>query len=226
MSGHIRTVDLRKDYIMGEDVVVHALARVDLGVEEGEFLAVMGPSGAGKSTLMHILGLLDTPTAGTVFVGGRDVARLTPVEQADFRLRHLGFVFQSFNLLAELSALENVMLPGLALRHAPRPAVEARARDVLSAVGLPADQLDLAPAELSGGDQQRTAIARALLNEPDLILADEPTANVDSGTAIELLDLLRRLTREGRRTVVMVTHEEEWGARADRIVRLVDGRLA
>jgi putative ABC transport system ATP-binding protein len=216
--------DVHKTYLLSGKSPVPALNGVDLEIAAGEFVAIMGPSGAGKSTLMHILALLDTPTTGRIEVSGHDVSRFSQPEQADFRLKNIGFIFQFFNLFAELSVLENVMLPRLILGHGPRESGKW-ARELLAAAGSKQDHFHLRPAELSGGDQQRAAIARALVNEPILILADEPTASMDSQTAHNLLDLFRQLNREKGQTIVMVTHEEEWGAKADRIIRLLDGRI-
>jgi len=224
MTSAIVAEDVHKTYPMLGKIPVPALNGINLEICAGEFVAIMGPSGAGKSTLMHILALLDTPTAGRVVIKGRDVSRLSQQEQADFRLKNIGFVFQFFNLFDELSALENVVLPRLILGHGPRES-ERQARELLAAVGFNPDYFRLNPAELSGGDQQRAAIARALINEPTLILADEPTASMDSQTAHNLLDLFRQLKRERGQTIVMVTHEEEWAAKADRIINLLDGRI-
>lgn len=224
MTSAIVAEDVHKTYPMLGKIPVPALNGINLEICAGEFVAIMGPSGAGKSTLMHILALLDTPTAGRVVIKGRDVSRLSQQEQADFRLKNIGFVFQFFNLFDDLSALENVVLPRLILGHGPRES-EQRARELLAAVGFNLDYFRLNPAELSGGDQQRAAIARALINEPALILADEPTASMDSQTAHNLLDLFRQLNRERGQTIVMVTHEEEWAAKADRIINLLDGRI-
>ncbi len=224
MPSAIVAEDVHKTYLMSGKIPVPALSGINLEIRAGEFVAIMGPSGAGKSTLMHILALLDTPTAGRIIIKGRDVSRLSQQEQADFRLKNIGFVFQFFNLFDDLSALENVVLPRLILGHGPRES-EQRARELLAAVGFNPDYFRLNPAELSGGDQQRAAIARALINEPALILADEPTASMDSQTAHNLLDLFRQLNRERGQTTVMVTHEEEWAAKADRIINLLDGRI-
>lgn len=224
MTSAIVAEDVHKTYLMSGKIPVPVLNGINLEICAGEFVAIMGPSGAGKSTLMHILALLDTPTAGRVVIKGRDVSRLSQQEQADFRLKNIGFVFQFFNLFDELSALENVLLPRLIFGHGPRES-ERQARELLAAVGFNPDYFRLNPAELSGGDQQRAAIARALINEPTLILADEPTASMDSQTARSLLDLFRQLNRERGQTIVMVTHEEEWGAKADRIINLLDGRI-
>ncbi|MDQ3918747.1 MAG: ABC transporter ATP-binding protein [Acidobacteriota bacterium] len=205
------------------DVEVHALRGVSLTISEGEFVAIMGTSGSGKSTTMNIIGCLDRPTRGTYMLDGQDVSALTKDERADIRNRKLGFVFQGFNLLSRTSALENVELPMLysgvdtAERH--RRAVEA-----LHSVGL-AGREQNHPNQLSGGQQQRVAIARALVNDPALILADEPTGNLDSRTSIEVMEIFQRLNRERRITLVLVTHEPDIAEYADRVVVFKDGRI-
>ncbi len=217
----IRLEDVARTYVMG-DVEVRALQGVTLTIEEGEFVAVMGASGSGKSTLMNLLGCLDRPTRGRYLLEGQDVARLSNDALAAIRNRTLGFVFQSFNLLARTSALENVELP---LLYAGLPSAErhARAKEALARVGL-AQRADHLPNQLSGGQQQRVAIARALVNRPRVLLADEPTGNLDSRTSVEVMALLQELGRAGI-TVVLVTHEHDIAEYAARVLVMLDGRV-
>ena len=215
-----------KVYQMGE-IQVHALRGVSLGIDQGEWVAIMGPSGSGKSTLMHIIGCLDTPTSGEYRLGGVDVSGMGESQLAAIRNRRIGFVFQTFNLLARTSALKQVMLPMQYSRDGARIPLaerERRAREALEMVGL-GDRMDHQPTELSGGQQQRVAIARALVNDPPIIMADEPTGNLDSKSGAEVLEILHRLHEERDITVVMVTHDEEIGRQAERIVRLYDGSV-
>ena len=217
----INLESVTKDYRMG-DVVVRALRGVSLQVNEGEFLAVMGASGSGKSTLMNILGCLDRPTTGKYFLGGREVSNLTRNDLARLRNRTLGFVFQSFNLLPRTSALENVELP-LIYSGASRHERHRRAGRALERVGL-GDRADHHPNQLSGGQQQRVAIARALVGDPKIILADEPTGNLDSRTSVEVMALFQELGRQGI-TVILVTHEADIARYASRVVMVRDGLI-
>ncbi len=213
--------DLTKTYEMGTERI-HALRDITLALDVDEYVAVMGPSGSGKSTLMNILGCLDRPTEGSYQLEGREVANLTDDELAHVRSRQIGFVFQTFNLLPRADAYHNVELP---LIYAGMPVTERRERTLqaLAEVGLE-DRVRHKPAELSGGQRQRVAIARALVNSPSILLADEPTGNLDTKTSEEIMDLFERLDGKGR-TLVIVTHEEEIGRRARRIIRLRDGRV-
>jgi putative ABC transport system ATP-binding protein len=201
-------------------VEVQALRGVDLRISEGEYVAIMGPSGSGKSTLMHIIGLLDSPTDGTYQLGADEVSRLGDVELAGIRNRRVGFVFQAFFLLPKLTALRNVALP-LIYRGVPARERLRRAQVALESVGL-RDRTDHLPTELSGGQKQRVAVARALVQEPDILLADEPTGNLDSQSTLEVLELFDNLSRAGK-TIIMVTHEPDVAEHAHRIVRLRDG---
>jgi putative ABC transport system ATP-binding protein len=213
--------DLQKVYKVGEEEV-HALAGVSLDIAEGEYLAVMGPSGSGKSTLMNILGCLDTPSGGSYQLKGREIALLTDDQLADIRNKEIGFVFQTFNLLPRSDALHNVELPLIYAGLGPKERKE-RAAEALSIVGL-SDRMKHRPNELSGGQRQRVAIARALVNRPSIILADEPTGNLDTKTGIEILAAFQAIHQQGK-TVIMVTHEEDVAAHAHRVVRLRDGRI-
>jgi putative ABC transport system ATP-binding protein len=214
--------DVERHYGVSEGVVVRALDGVSLRIQRGEFVAIMGSSGSGKSTLMNILGCLDVPTAGRYELDGVDVRDIRDDDLADLRNSKIGFVFQSFNLVPRTSALANVALP---LSYAGIGRAERRRRAVaaLEAVGL-ADRADHEPSELSGGQQQRAAVARAIVTNPSLILADEPTGNLDSRSTSDVLDIFERLHGDGR-TVVLITHEPDVAARAQRIVRLADGRV-
>ncbi|MCB8945600.1 MAG: ABC transporter ATP-binding protein [Ardenticatenaceae bacterium] len=220
----IQTQNLRKLYGMGE-IQVAALAGVDIEIKAGEFVAVMGPSGSGKSTLMNILGCLDRPSAGHYFLDGEDVSQLDKIQLAAIRNRQIGFIFQSFNLLARTSALRNVMLPLVYQRpnHISTAEREEKAMAALAAVGL-ADRAQHEPMEMSGGQRQRVAIARALVNDPVLIMADEPTGNLDTKTGDEIMGLLHELHGRGR-TIVMVTHEQYIAEQTQRTITLVDGKV-
>ena len=218
----IEVQDVERVYRLGEDVEVRALAGVSLRIARGEFVAVMGSSGSGKSTLMHILGCLDAPTAGRYLLDGVDVRDIAEDDLADLRNRKIGFVFQSFNLVARTTALANVELP-LAYAGLERRERRARAIAALAAVGME-DRAHHLPSELSGGQQQRAAVARAIVTDPAIVLADEPTGNLDSRSTEEILAVFARLNAEGR-TVVLITHEGDVAARARRVVRLGDGRV-
>ncbi|NLX36483.1 MAG: ABC transporter ATP-binding protein [Chloroflexi bacterium] len=218
----IEITGLTKVYQVGE-VEVHALGGIDLCIQRGEFVAIMGPSGSGKSTLMNIIGCLDHPTAGSYRLDGQDVSALDRIALARIRNRRIGFVFQSFNLLSRTSALKNVMLPMIYDPHNRLPRGErlAQAAAALEAVGL-GDRMAHVPAELSGGQRQRVAIARALINDPVIVLADEPTGNLDTHSGQEIMAILDELNARGR-TIVMVTHEAEIAAHAHRTIHLRDG---
>ncbi len=218
----IQLDQIHKTYTMG-DVQVHALRGVSLTINQGEFIAIMGASGSGKSTTMNIIGCLDRPTRGTYILDGQDVSQLSKDERADIRNRKLGFVFQGFNLLSRTSALENVELPML---YASLDAEErhGRAMAALASVGLAGRELNH-PNQLSGGQQQRVAIARSLVNQPALILADEPTGNLDSRTSIEVMEIFQRLNRDQGITLVLVTHEPDIAEYADRVIVFKDGRI-
>ena len=214
--------DLTKTYQVG-DIEVRALRGASLEVRHGEFVCVTGPSGSGKSTFMHIIGCLDRPTSGQYFLDGKDVSKLSKDELAAVRNKKIGFVFQTFNLLARTTALQNVELP---LVYARIPRLERRelAEEALSAVGL-GDRMNHQPNELSGGQRQRVAIARALVNKPSLLLADEPTGNLDSQTGREILDLFRDLHSRGN-SIIMVTHEDDVAKEAKRVIHIRDGKIA
>ncbi len=217
----IRVDGLTKDYVLGDNVV-HALAGVSMTIEAGEFVAVMGPSGSGKSTFMNMIGCLDRPTSGSYWIAGEDAARMNADDLAAVRNRRIGFVFQQFNLLARTSALENVELP-LMYANVPMQERHARALAKLKLVGL-GERSGHQPNQLSGGQQQRVAIARALVNDPALILADEPTGALDSRTSVEIMALLQQLNGDGM-TIVLVTHEQDVAAFASRRVMFRDGRI-
>ena len=219
MNPILSVKELKKTYIMGT-TQVHALQSVSLDINKNEYVALMGPSGSGKSTLMNLLGCLDTPTSGEYLLNGTSVSTMTDSELAEIRNKEIGFVFQTFNLLPRLSALENVALP-LVYGGVSKAKRLERAQEVLEAVGL-GDRVDHKPNELSGGQRQRVAIARALINNPSIILADEPTGNLDSKTSAEIMQILGSLHRQGN-TIILVTHEPDIAEYAHRVVRLRDG---
>jgi putative ABC transport system ATP-binding protein len=221
MSTIIETHDISKVYRMGSETI-HALKSVSIKIERGEYVAFMGPSGSGKSTLMNIIGCLDTPTGGQYVLNGNDVSNMTDNELAEVRNKEIGFVFQTFNLLPRQTSLENVALP-LIYAGYNKSAREERAQQVLESVGL-GNRSKHKPNELSGGQRQRVAIARALVNNPSIILADEPTGNLDTKTSYEIMELFENLHTKGN-TIIMVTHEEDIAKYAHRIVRLRDGLI-
>jgi len=218
----IKIVDLYKSFPMGGRELT-VLKGIHLDIARGEILAIVGASGAGKSTLLHIIGTLDRPTSGTVLFEEQDLFRLSDQEQAEFRNRRIGFVFQFHHLLPEFTALENAYLPAL-IQKRPAAQVRADATALLKDVGL-GDRLDHKPGELSGGEQQRVAVARALMQRPDLVLSDEPTGNLDTHTGEALFALMRELNRARGTTFVIVTHNEKLSAQADRIIHMEDGRI-
>jgi ABC-type lipoprotein export system ATPase subunit len=214
---------LHKTYMLGQRSL-EVLRGVDVELQRGEFLALRGASGAGKSTLLHLLGGLDAPNQGEILLAGRNLAKLGRRELARVRSKEVGFIFQAYYLLPELDALENVCLPARMART-PASEAEARGRELLARVGL-GERLEHKPYELSGGEQQRVAIARAMINQPDLILADEPTGNLDSHTGEEIIELLCALRDEKQTTLIMATHDARLAARAPKVVELVDGQIA
>ena len=218
----IETQDLKKRYRMG-DVDVSALNGVDLRVETGEFMSIMGPSGSGKTTLLNLIGALDRPTEGKVRIKGTDISGLNDDELAELRNREIGFVFQFFNLVARMSALKNVEMP-MAFAGVSPDERKRRATELLESVGL-GDRIDHRPTELSGGEQQRVAIARALVNNPSVVLCDEPTGNVDSKTGKEVVEILRKLNRQQQQTFVIVTHDPLVAESVDRIAHMQDGMI-
>jgi putative ABC transport system ATP-binding protein len=217
-----RVVDLVKNYYM-ESVVVRALRGVTLEFEAGDFVALMGPSGSGKSTLLNLLGCLDRPTDGQYFLGDNDVSEMDDDDLSDVRSRYIGFIFQSYNLLAQYTVVENIEIPLLYQGCKMDEATRQRCIDLAGLVGL-GDRLDHRPTQLSGGQQQRVAIARSLVNDPHVILADEPTGNLDTKTSDEIMQLLSQLNRAGK-TIIMVTHENDIAAWARRVVRMRDGHV-
>lgn len=220
-SSVIQAIDVKKEYVMGTQTV-HALSGVSFEIMKNEYVAIMGPSGSGKSTMMNVIGCLDTPSSGSYILNGTNVNTLTDNELAAIRNKEIGFVFQTFNLLPRSTALANVELPLIyaGMKHSER---RKRAIDVLERVGL-ADRMNHKPNELSGGQRQRVAVARALVNNPSILLADEPTGNLDSKTGIEIMQLFEELHAQGN-TIILVTHEEDIAMNAHRIIRLRDGLL-
>ncbi len=217
----IRLEKISRHYLVGTEIV-KALQEIDISINKNEFVAMMGPSGSGKSTLMNVLGCLDTPTSGHYYLNGLDVSKMTDNELAEVRNKEIGFIFQTFNLLPRSTALENVMLPLIYAGVSKHERIR-RAEQALASVQL-ADRMHHKPNELSGGQRQRVAVARALVNKPSLILADEPTGNLDSKTSVEIIGLLEEIHRLGN-TIVLVTHEEDIAEHAHRIIRLRDGKV-
>ena len=215
----IKITNIKRDFILGNEIV-YVLKGIDLEINKGEYVALMGPSGSGKSTLMNLLGCLDTPTSGTYILNGKDVSQMHDDELAEIRNKEIGFVFQTFNLLPRTTALANVALPMIYAGYS-KSERNTRATEVLAQVNL-ADRMDHQPNQLSGGQRQRVAIARALVNKPSIILADEPTGNLDSKTSVEIMKLFGDIHESGN-TVILVTHEEEIAAYAHRVIRLRDG---
>ena len=220
MSGNVIEIrNIIRDFKLGQEIV-HVLKGIDLDIKRGEYVAIMGPSGSGKSTLMNLLGCLDTPTAGSYNLNGNDVSQMSDDDLAEIRNKEIGFVFQTFNLLPRTTALDNVALP-MIYAGANKKDRNMRATEVLTDVGL-ADRMDHKPNQLSGGQRQRVAVGRALVNKPSIILADEPTGNLDSKTGTEIMALFDQIHASGN-TVIMVTHEEDIAAHAKRVIRLRDG---
>lgn len=215
----IEIKDIKRDFPLGGETI-HVLKGVNLTINKGEYVALMGPSGSGKSTFMNVLGCLDTPTSGSYVLNGKDVSKMTDNELAEIRNKEIGFVFQTFNLLPRTTALDNVALPMVYAGY-KKPERVARASKVLTQVGL-SDRMDHQPNQLSGGQRQRVAVARALVNSPSIILADEPTGNLDSKTSVEIMGLFGDIHANGN-TVILVTHEEDIAAYAHRVIRLRDG---
>jgi lipoprotein-releasing system ATP-binding protein len=218
----IKVTDLHKSFSMGSHELP-VIKGIDLEIQRGELIAIVGASGAGKSTLLHIIGTLDRPTSGTVTFDGQDLFQLSDTQQAEFRNRRVGFVFQFHHLLPEFTALENACMPALVQRR-DQSTVEAEARALLAEVGL-SERVHHKPGELSGGEQQRVAMARALMQKPDVILADEPTGNLDTHTGDSLFALMRELNRSRRTTFIIVTHNDKLSAQCDRIVHMQDGMI-
>lgn len=221
MNPLIKITNIKRDFVLGDEIV-YVLKGIDLEINKGEYVALMGPSGSGKSTLMNLLGCLDTPTSGNYILNGKDVSQMKDDELAEIRNKEIGFVFQTFNLLPRTTALDNVALPMIYAGYSKADR-RARATQVLEQVSL-GDRMLHQPNQLSGGQRQRVAIARALVNSPSIILADEPTGNLDSKTSDEIMKLLEEIHTSGN-TIIVVTHEEEIAAHANRIIRLRDGMV-
>ncbi|NMH29295.1 ABC transporter ATP-binding protein [Flavobacterium sp. SE-s28] len=217
----IKITNIKRDFVLGSEIV-NVLKGIDLTIDKGEYVALMGPSGSGKSTLMNLLGCLDTPTSGSYILNGKDVSKMHDDELAEIRNKEIGFVFQTFNLLPRTTALDNVALPMIYAGYS-KSERNARATEVLDQVKL-SDRMDHQPNQLSGGQRQRVAIARALVNKPSIILADEPTGNLDSKTSVEIMNLFAEIHNNGN-TVILVTHEEDIAAYAKRVIRLRDGLI-
>ena len=217
----IETTDLKRNFKVGSETI-QALKGVNLSIDKGEFVSIMGPSGSGKTTLMNIIGCLDTPTSGSYYLNNQSISELNDNELAMIRNKEIGFVFQSFHLLAKNSALDNVLLP---LKYAGKNSNESliRAKEVLGQVGL-SDRINHGPSELSGGQQQRVAIARALVNKPSILFADEPTGNLDSQTGNYVMDLFKELNQQGQ-TIILITHEDNIANKSDRIINIKDGLI-
>lgn len=213
---------IEKTYVLSAENIVRALRGVDLKINEGSYVAIMGPSGSGKSTMLNILGCLDRPTAGSYQLGGHNVARMPDDELSEVRGKRIGFIFQSYNLIAQLTVMENIQVPLIYQGEDPR-AHHDHTVQLAKMVGL-GDRLDHRPSQLSGGQQQRVAIARSLVNDPFMILADEPTGNLDSKTGAEVLEMLDQLNRSGK-TIVLVTHDDKVAARAQRVIHMKDGKI-
>ena len=218
----IKITNIKRNFSLGNETV-YVLKGIDLEIKKGEYVALMGPSGSGKSTLMNLLGCLDTPTSGNYILNGKDVSKMKDDELAEIRNKEIGFVFQTFNLLPRTTALDNVALPMIYAGYSKSERV-ARATDVLQQVNL-ADRMDHQPNQLSGGQRQRVAIARALVNKPSIILADEPTGNLDSKTSDEVMSLLKTMIKKYNQTLVMITHDETIAQMADRVIYIEDGKV-
>ncbi len=217
------TQNIHKSYVMGKEMTLQVLSGVDLSLNSGEIIAIIGPSGVGKSTLLHIIGGLDRPTEGSVSINGHELSKMKDHELAAFRNKHVGFVFQFHHLMPEFTALENVSIPGM-IAGMDDERIKERAKELLMEIGL-GSRLTHRPGELSGGEQQRVAFARSLMTDPDLILADEPSGNLDLQNSKSLHDLIWNLVKEKQKTFVVVTHNQELAERADRVIELFDGKV-